>query len=252
MKIRRFGLIGFPLTHSFSKDYFTKKFKEEGIKDSVYQNFEIDKIEKFPKILQKYGDLYGLNVTIPYKEKIIKYLDWVDDAVREIHAVNTIKILHKNEVGISSLFGYNTDVYGFHDSLKPKLEKHHKRALVLGTGGAAKAVKFVLSKWLDIDFLFVSRNPGDTQTISYRGLNKDIIQNHQIIINTTPLGMYPKTESYPRIPYHYLSPHHLLYDLVYNPAQTKFLELGQKSGAKTINGSEMLRIQAERSWQLWQ
>jgi shikimate dehydrogenase len=242
--MRRFGLIGYPLSHSFSQKYFTEKFQREGITDCVYENYPFSEIEELSMILREYTDLEGLNVTIPYKEKVIPFLSQQNEVVRAIGACNCIRI----EQG--RLSGYNTDVTGFEQSLLPGLSAQHKKALVLGTGGAAKAVNFVLNK-LGIDYLEVSRNAKGTQKIAYQQVTPELLKEHLLIINTTPLGMYPKTDEYPALPYEALTSHHYLFDLVYNPDQTLFLQKGKQQGATIKNGSDMLIIQAEESWRIW-
>ena len=243
--MKKYGLIGFPLTHSFSRAWFTKKFETEHITDSVYENFSIPQIEDLEEILQKEKDLCGLNVTIPYKEQVMDYLDLQDEVVAAIGACNCIRI----QKGI--LTGHNTDVVGFESSLKKKLAAHHKAALVLGSGGASKAVIFVLKK-LGMDYRIVSRKPAtDGLHISYTDLTEELMQSNTLLINTTPLGMYPETGTCPPIPFEFISSRHYLYDLVYNPAQTIFLQKGKQKGATIENGSDMLVIQAEESWRIW-
>ena len=238
----KFGLIGKDISYSFSKNYFTLKFKKLGLNDYEYVNFDLKSIDEFKDLIIK--ELKGLNVTIPYKENIIEFLDEIDEEAKLIGAVNTIKIDKRG-----NLKGYNTDVYGFEESLKPRLKKSHKKALVLGTGGASKAVCYVLDK-LNIDYLIVSRTPEKTQ-ISYTDLNRSLLEKHTIIINCTPLGTYPKVEEYPKIPYDCITKKHLLYDLIYNPEKTRFLKEGEKRGADISNGLKMLELQAEKSWNIW-
>lgn len=246
--MRTFGLIGYPLSHSFSEKYFSGKFKKEGITDAVYKSFPLESINDFTR-LNEQQELSGLNVTIPYKEKIIPFLDELDDPVKKIKAVNTIKFIKKDNTIVKK--GFNTDVYGFMASIKPLLESKHTKALVLGTGGASKAVEYGLQQ-MGIDVLFISRNPGGKQhTMSYEEIDKEIIQQHLLIINTSPLGMYPKEETYPGIPYQFLSPDHVLYDLVYNPEITKFMDLGKQQEATVKNGYDMLILQAEKAWEIW-
>lgn len=243
--MRKFGLIGFPLSHSFSPAYFAEKFASEGVVDCSYESFPIDDINKLPSLLQDVGELEGINVTIPYKKSVIPFLNNSTEAVNKIGACNCIKI--KN----GHLTGHNTDVTGFERSLSPKLKSSHTHALVLGTGGSAAAVEYVLEK-LSIDFLFVSRNKSsDNNIISYKDLNKAILSKYTLIINTTPVGMYPGIDTYPGIPYEFLTADHYLFDLVYNPAETLFLKKGAEMGAITKNGSDMLVIQAEESWKIW-
>ena len=238
--IHRFGLIGYPLSHSFSPSYFAKKFADLGIKDSEYLAYELEDIPRVEALLQ--SGVKGLNVTIPYKEQVIPYLDRLSDEAKKIGAVNTIKISEEGVVG------YNTDVYGFQKSLELFLGgKKIEKALVLGSGGAAKAVKFALET-LGILFTTVSRQASFLQ---YQDLSKKIIDDHQLVINTTPLGMSPKIHTCPNIPYHLLSDEHFLYDLVYNPEKTLFLKQGSARGASVKNGYDMLVLQAEKSWEIW-
>jgi shikimate dehydrogenase len=239
-----YGLIGYPLTHSFSKKYFTEKFKQEGIPGCVYENFPLENIEQLKNLLQQETQLFGLNVTIPYKEQVISFLDERDEVVKATGACNCIKIEKRK------LKGFNTDVTGFEKSLKKYLQPQHTKALIFGTGGAAKAVEYVLQK-LGIDYLFVSRKKGNAKTISYHDLKVEILLQHLLLINTTPLGMYPKVDDCPDIAYDYLTPHHHLYDLVYNPGKTLFLQKGEAMGATVQNGYEMLILQAEESWRIW-
>ncbi|MDP4266598.1 MAG: shikimate dehydrogenase [Bacteroidota bacterium] len=244
--MRIFGLIGYPLSHSFSQKYFNDKFQNEGITDSDYKLFPLKNIYDLRSLLT--SELIGLNVTIPYKEKIIQFLDDIDPIADEVGAVNTIKI--KYESGKYILKGYNTDVYGFEQSIKPLLNIHHQKALILGTGGASKAVYYVL-KNIGIECLFVSRNPQMNNSISYETLNKTVIESFKLIINTTPLGMYPNIKEVPPIPYEFLSENHFLYDLIYNPKETLFLHEGKKAGAIIQNGLNMLYFQAEKAWEIW-
>jgi shikimate dehydrogenase len=239
----KYGLIGYPLSHSFSKKYFTEKFDREAIQDHQYDLFPIDTIAQLPLLLQNETALKGLNVTIPYKEQVIPYLDELTEVVKEIQACNCIRILDRK------LIGYNTDVIGFEKTLERKLSNHHKRALVLGTGGAAKAVHYVLKK-KGIDILAVSRTKGEGR-ITYHEIDEQVIASHTLIVNTSPLGMYPNVEEAPNLPYHLLSDKHYLYDLVYNPAKTRFLVEGESRGAVIENGADMLVIQAEASWDIW-
>lgn len=237
--MRKFGLIGRNISYSFSQKYFADKFKRESIEDATYEIFDLNSIEEVEKIFQ-IKDLTGLNVTIPYKEEILNYLDELDPISKEIGAVNCIKIKNGKKIG------FNTDAFGFEKSLIPHLEFYHQNALILGDGGAAKAIKFVLNKHL-IHFETVTR----TGNLKFKDLTKEMVQDHYLIINCTPLGTYPNVEECPPIPYEYLNSQHFLYDLIYNPEKTKFLELGEKSGAKSKNGFEMLVLQAEKSWEIW-
>lgn len=243
--MKQFGLLGHPLTHSFSKQYFEDKFRKESIKNCTYELFDIEDILDF-NLIKNTPELTGLNITIPYKESIIKYLDEIDEDAQLIGAVNTIKI----NPNTKKTKGFNTDYYGFKNSLKPFLQNTHERALILGTGGASKAVLYVL-KELNIDCLFVSRTPKNDNEISYEDVNEYVIKHHLLIINTTPLGTYPNIENYPDISYEYLTSNHLLYDLVYNPEETVFLKKGKEKGCLTINGLQMLKLQAENSWEIW-
>ncbi|MFT3822401.1 MAG: shikimate dehydrogenase [Chitinophagaceae bacterium] len=248
--MRRFGLLGYPLSHSFSKGYFTEKFANEQIADCMYENFPIPDISELAGILEQHTDLAGLNVTIPYKEKVIPFLHVQSEAVQQVGACNCIDIRN----GI--LTGYNTDVTGFELSMRPLLLPHHRKALVLGTGGAAKAVHFVLNK-LGIDYLEVSRTPTQDKNdltescIAYEQVTSALLQTHHLLINTTPLGMYPNADTFPPLPYAALTPQHYLFDLVYNPAVTAFLQKGIDNGAQVKNGADMLVIQAEESWKIW-
>ena len=244
---RKFGLIGYPLSHSFSRKFFSDKFSAEGI-DAEYLNYEIQNIGVLPQIIAMDHDLQGLNVTIPYKEQVIKLLDKVDEAAAEIKAVNTIKIIrNENQV---SLEGYNTDIIGFRDSIKPLLQHYHHKALILGSGGASKAIIKVLTD-LGIETIIVSRNPQYKGEISYNDLDEDVLENYKVIVNTTPIGTYPKIEGSPAIPFEFINEQHLLYDLVYNPSLTEFLRQGQLKGAAIKNGLEMLHLQALASWEIW-
>ena len=242
--MRKFGLIGYPLGHSFSKGYFTKKFSEQSINDAAYENFPIASIEELQQVLDFQPELRGLNVTIPYKEKVIQYLHHQSPEVKEINACNCILIKDRE------LTGYNTDFIGFKNSLLVKLKPHHTNALILGWGGASKAVAYAL-KTLGINYLVVSRRSTLAGSISYEQLNADIITQHQLIINCTSLGMHPSIEQAPAIPYEHLTDKHFLFDLIYNPAQTMFLQLGEERGAIIENGLDMLALQAEASWRIW-
>lgn len=243
--MRTYGLIGYPLSHSFSQKFFTEKFLREGITEVQYVNFPIPSIEELPVLLKQYPGIAGLNITIPYKEQVLSYLDIIDPVAEAVGACNCIRI----EEG--RLHGFNTDVEGFRLSLLKKLQPHHTHALVLGEGGAAKAVRFALQS-LGIEFLTVSRRGNDLPgTIQYNQLNREIMDEFYLVINTTPLGTYPDIEQAPQIPYDALGSKHYLFDLVYNPAKTLFLKSGEERGAVIENGSEMLTIQAEESWKIW-
>lgn len=239
-----FGLLGKNISYSFSSGYFSEKFDKLNLNNCSYINFDINTIDKFNSLLLE-NTISGMNVTIPYKEEIIPFLNEIDDEAKEIGAVNTIKFLKSGKTK-----GYNTDVFGFKNSLKPLLKKHRLKALILGTGGASKAVAFTLER-LKISFLFVSRNPVSNQQISYKDLNEKIISEYQLIINCTPLGTFPNTKSCPDIPYQYITSNHLLYDLIYNPSETTFLTKGKEKGAVIKNGLQMLQLQAEKSWEIW-
>lgn len=242
----KYGLIGFPLGHSFSMDYFNEKFANEDI-NARYINFEIPSIDCVTEIIDSNPELKGLNVTIPYKEKVITYLDSVSPEARAIGAVNVIRITHKgNDV---ELKGYNSDVIGFTKSIEPLLERQHKKALILGTGGASKAINYSL-KSLGLETLFVSRyqRPG---TLQYENITTEIIKEYQVIVNCTPLGMYPKVEQCPNLPYEAMDTHTLLYDCIYNPDETLFMKKGKEHGATVKNGLEMLLLQAFASWEMW-
>ncbi len=241
--MRLYGLIGFPLSHSFSKKYFNQKFEKEGIQQCVYENFSIPVIDDFNKIISLPG-LAGLNVTIPYKEQVIPFLHEASDIVKKIKACNCIKIKD------GKLFGYNTDVPGFENSLNLKLNPEiHKKALILGTGGSAKAVKYVLEK-KGISFKNVSRKPS-ADSFSYEQVTEDVIREFQLIINTTPLGLYPNVVEAPPIPYRFITKNNFLFDLIYNPAKTLFLTKGEEQGALIENGLTMLVNQAEENWKIW-
>ena len=246
-KIRRFGLIGFPLSHSFSPGYFSAKFEREGLLDCRYDAFPLPSLEELPKLLAQTPNLEGLNVTIPYKTSVIPLLDSMSEAAKAIGAVNVIKI--KN----GRLIGYNSDVDGFEKSLLDFLETPTApdlKALVLGTGGAAKAVIVVLKK-LGIGFQSVSRKPS-SEAISYEEITPAVFQSHRLIVNTTPLGMSPNLENCPQLPYELATPDHFFYDLVYNPEKTRFLALAEAAGSHIQNGLSMLHLQAERAWEIWQ
>jgi len=237
-----FGLVGKDIDYSFSRKYFSKKFSNENI-NAEYKNFDISAIDKFNEIIKE-NVISGLNVTIPYKEAIIPYLDHLNPHAEKIEAVNTIKFEKDG-----SLCGYNTDYWGFLESLKPHVEPQHSKALILGTGGASKGVAYAL-KLLDIDFKFVSRKPEKDQ-LSYSELDQKIIKEHSLIINCTPLGTYPNVEKHAEIPFEFISENHLICDLIYNPSETKLMKLASEKGAKTVNGLHMLELQAEKAWEIW-
>ncbi len=241
-KENRYGLLGKNIAYSFSQGYFSQKFQDLGLTDHSYENFDMQSILEVDNVLAQQG-LKGLNVTIPYKQEIIPYLDELDPIAEKIGAVNTIKF------AAEGLRGYNTDAHGFRTALEPYLKPHHTRALVLGTGGASKAVCFVLDE-LGIVHTYVSRHKKEGQLV-YDELDKNIIQDHQIIINCTPLGTFPNVEDKPPIPYEHIGNDHLLFDLIYNPAETSFLSLGKENGASICNGETMLIGQAEKAWEIW-
>jgi shikimate dehydrogenase len=245
--MRKFGLIGFPLTHSFSKKFFTEKFENENIADCKYELHSIAEIREMTDLIEREPSLCGLNVTIPHKLNVMPFLNEIDNAAQEIGAVNCIAI-HQNN-GIPFLKGYNTDAYGFEESLKPLLPNKDQKALIFGNGGAAKAVEYVL-KQLNIPYLIVVRNPA-SNAILYSAITKEILADYKLLINTTPLGMLPNLDSFPPIPYQFLNETHLAYDLVYNPEETAFLTKAKAQGARIKNGLEMLHLQAERSWDIW-
>lgn len=243
--MRLFGLIGYPLGHSFSKKYFEEKFLKENLNDCRFELFPLEKIEIFEKLLEDNKNINGLAVTIPYKETVIPYLSKITAEAKEIGAVNCIKFIGENTIG------HNTDVIGFERSLKPLLKFHHTKALILGTGGASKAVQFVLKKF-NIDFTLVSRNSNaEKNIISYNDIDENMMKKYSVIINCTPLGMSPKENELPTIPYQFITPKHLLYDLIYKPEKTLFLKKGEEQGATIKNGFEMLVLQAEENWKIW-
>ncbi len=243
--MKLYGLIGYPLGHSLSKKYFSNKFQTEGLKDCRYDLFPIPSIVDLPSLINSNPFLRGLNVTIPYKQQVLEYVTEITSAVREIGATNTIKI------DGNKLTAYNTDVIGFEDSLVKKLKSYHTKALVLGTGGASKAVQYVLRK-LKIEFLLVSRQPQEGKDlIAYSMINETVMKNYTVIINCTPVGMYPNEAECPPLPYHFISDKHYLFDLITNPEKTLFLENGEKMGAVIQNGYEMFIMQAEESWKIW-
>ena len=243
----KYGLIGYPLGHSFSISYFNQKFQDEAI-NAVYENFEIASIDALPEVLDSNPNLRGLNVTIPYKEKVIPFLDSLSPEARAIGAVNVIRVIHSGKS--IRLKGYNSDVIGFTKSIEPMIDrKWHKKALILGTGGASKAIDYGLRN-LGLETVFVSRyeRPG---TIQYSSITPDVIREYNVVVNCTPLGMYPKTEECPQLPYEAMDGHTILYDLIYNPDETLFMKRGQQYGAQTKNGLEMLLLQAFASWEFW-
>ncbi|MCK9160175.1 MAG: shikimate dehydrogenase [Bacteroidaceae bacterium] len=245
--MKKYGLIGYPLKHSFSIEYFNEKFQSEQI-DASYVNFEISDIKDFPEVIEENLNLCGLNVTIPYKEKVISYLDEIDTDARNIGAINVIKITRQK--GKIRLKGFNSDIIGFTKSIQPLLTPLHKKALILGTGGASKAIFHGL-KNLGVESTFVSRTHKADGILTYEELSPEIMKENTVIVNCTPVGMYPKVDFYPNIPYDLLTPNHLLYDLLYNPDKTMFMRKGEAKGAITKNGLEMLLLQAFASWEIW-
>ena len=242
MKKKRFGLVGKDISYSFSRGYFAEKFAKSDLLDYRYENFDLADISAFKGLVAE-NRLAGLNVTIPYKELIIPFLDELDETAEKIGAVNTIRFSH------NKLKGFNTDAYGFQESLLVHLKKKHKKALILGTGGASKAIAYVFGA-LEIPFQFVSRNPNNEQ-LQYQEIDKEIIENHQIIVNCSPVGTHPNIHQKPNIPYNYVTENHLLFDLIYNPSKTAFLKEGEAQGATIQNGLTMLEHQAEKSWEIW-
>lgn len=246
--MKKYGLLGYPLGHSFSKNYFNQKFEAEKI-DAEYLNFEIPDIKEIKSVIKENPELNGLNVTIPYKQQVIPYLDDLDDDARQIGAVNVIKF-SKGLFGKVKLKGYNSDIIGFKQSIEPLLKDHHRKALILGTGGASKAVFHGL-KQLGIAATFVSRQSKE-YCITYEEITEKIMEQYHVIVNTTPLGMYPNVNACPNIPYELLTSDHLLYDLLYNPDETLFMQKGKERGAVVKNGLEMLLLQAFAAWEIWQ
>ena len=242
-----YALIGKNIDYSFSRQYFTEKFKREGIADCQYINFDIQSLDELPALLASTPNVKGMNVTIPYKEQIIPYLDEVTPEATTIGAVNVVKITHQGSKTI--LKGFNSDVVGFTQSIEPLLERVHKKALILGTGGSAKAIAFGLES-LGLEVLFVSRTP-QVNAITYNEVTEATIKEYKVIVNCTPLGMYPNSDSYPELPYEAMDSSHLLYDLIYNPNETTFMKKGASQGATVKNGLEMLLLQAFVSWEYW-
>lgn len=245
--MKEYGLIGFPLGHSYSEKYFTKKFMRESI-DSQYRLYPLSDISELEQLLALHPEMAGFNVTIPYKQQIINYLDQLDGEAIEIGAVNVVKIT-LSRGGQRLLTGYNSDIYGFSESIKPLLKPYHKKALILGTGGASKAVAAGLKKF-GITYKYVSRTKSDNSFL-YTELDNNVLEEYTIIINCSPVGMSPHIDECPAIPYEYLTDKHLVYDLIYNPLKTRFLDKAQKQGATIKNGEEMLILQAEKAWEIW-
>ena len=244
-KNKVFGLLGKNISYSFSRGYFAKKFELLGLNKHEYKNFDIQDIAGFSSIIKDETCLKGINVTIPYKEEVMQYLDIIDDTAKEIGAVNTIKFTKRG-----NLKGYNTDVVGFENSISPYFKSHHKFALILGTGGASKAIAYALKK-NKIQYKFVSRKPSGKEEISYNDLTNEVLNKYHIIVNCTPIGTSPDIHVSPNIPYQFLSEKHLLFDLIYNPEISAFLAKGKQQGASIKNGFEMLEMQAEESWRIW-
>ena len=274
-----YGLIGYPLGHSFSRKFFTEKFEKEGI-DAQYLNFEIPSIEEFPEIIKNNPELRGLNVTIPYKQQVMQYLDEISEEAKAIGAVNVVRIERPSpqpspimgretmrnagnkpdglpmkgdmSEGLrGSLIGYNSDVIGFVESIKPLLKPHHKKALILGTGGASKAIRYGLEKKLGMKTLFVSRSAREG-IITYEEVTAEVLKEYEVIVNCSPVGMYPHVDECPALPYEAMNENNLLYDLVYNPLETLFMKKGAEQGATVKNGLEMLHLQAIASWKFWE
>lgn len=242
-QVFNFGLVGRNISYSFSRGYFKKKFNELGLTHHVYENFDLQEISEFPAILRTTENIKGLNVTIPYKEEIIPFLDEIDESANMIGAVNTIKISK------DGLKGFNTDAYGFQKSIEPLLQDHHRKALILGTGGASKAIAFVLNR-LGIEYSYVSRS-GKKNGFTYEALNVDVIKEHTLIINCSPVGTFPNIDEKPALPYGEIGRQHLLFDLIYNPSETAYLKAGKANGATICNGLRMLELQAEKAWEIW-
>lgn len=241
---KRYGLIGKNIDYSFSRTYFADKFDKKKDNRSTYVNFDIQQISEFPELLSTHDDIRGLNVTIPYKQSIIPYLDSLSKKAKKIGAVNTIQITKKGK-----LKGYNTDWYGFYHSLKPLLKYSHKRALILGTGGASRAIEYALNK-LGIKYQFVSRTASE-DSLTYQDLNQEILSNHTVLINTTPVGTFPNVDQHPEVPMEYITSKHIVYDLIYNPEETTLMKLAKEKGATVKNGYEMLVLQAEKAYKIW-
>jgi len=247
--MKTYGLIGYRLGYSFSKGFFTEKFEKENLQEHEYVNFELDTIDEFPGIFEKNDHIAGLNCTIPYKQQIMPFLDEIDEEAATVGAINTVKII-RSEDGVK-LKGFNTDIYGFENSLKPMLSEKHKKALILGTGGASKAIKYILKK---LGLSYVSASIEETLNegeIRYEDINEDLLKEYLVVINATPLGTFPKVENCANIPYEFLTSDHVLFDLVYNPEETLFMKKGKAQGAAVKNGLEMLHLQAIKAWEIW-
>jgi shikimate dehydrogenase len=259
--MKKYGLIGYPLTHSFSRNYFSEKFRNENIENCEYELYPLGSVDLVAALIKDNPELCGLNVTIPYKESVIPFLHELDSTAKAVGAVNCIKISYPGSALSPVLKGYNTDVFGFRQSIKPFLETQHERALILGTGGGSRAVQHVL-KEIGIDCFFATRDKtpilfkNESEVVfknvfEYAELNEHMMKAFKLIVNTTPLGMFPETDNAPEIPYEFITSSHLLYDLIYNPAETEFLRRGKEKGASTVNGLSMLKQQAEEAWRIW-
>lgn len=247
--MKTYGLIGHRLGYSFSRNFFTEKFAKENLSEHEYLNFELDTIDEFPGIFEQGKEICGLNCTIPYKQQIMQFLDEIDAEAAEIGAVNTVKIINQN--GKRILKGFNTDIYGFENSLRPMLGEKHQKALILGTGGASKAIKYILNK-LQIEFVSASiEDQLYEKEIRYNQIDEELLKEYLIVIHATPIGTFPNVDICPDIPYQSITSEHVLFDLVYNPEETLFLKKGKAQGAKTKNGLEMLHLQALRAWEIW-
>ena len=247
--MKTFGLIGHRLGYSFSRNFFTEKFKNENLDEHEYVNFELDSIDEFPGIFDGGKNICGLNCTIPYKQQIMPFLDEIDTEAAQVGAVNTVKINSVN--GKRFLKGFNTDIYGFENSLRPMLDDKHKKALILGTGGASKAIKYILDK-LQIDFVSATiEEQIFEKEIRYQQINEQLLKEYLIVIHATPVGTFPNIDQCPDIPYQYITADHVCFDLVYNPEETLFLKKAKAQGAKTKNGLEMLHLQALKAWEIW-
>jgi len=247
--MKTYGLIGYRLGYSFSKGFFTEKFEKENLQEHEYVNFELDSIDEFPGIFEKNDHIAGLNCTIPYKQQIMPFLDEIDEEAATVGAINTVKII-RSEDGVK-LKGFNTDIYGFENSLKPMLNEKHKKALILGTGGASKAIKYILKK---LGLSYVSASIEETLNegeIRYEDINEELLKEYLVVINATPLGTFPKVDNCANIPYEFLTSDHVLFDLVYNPEETLFMKKGKAQGAAVKNGLEMLHLQAIKAWEIW-
>ena len=247
--MKTYGLIGYRLGYSFSKGFFTEKFEKENLQEHEYVNFELDSIDEFPGIFEKNDHIAGLNCTIPYKQQIMPFLDEIDEEAATVGAINTVKII-RSEDGVK-LKGFNTDIYGFENSLKPMLNEKHKKALILGTGGASKAIKYILKK---LGLTYVSASIEETlneSEIRYEDINEELLKEYLVVINATPLGTFPKVDNCANIPYEFLTSDHVLFDLVYNPEETLFMKKGKAQGAAVKNGLEMLHLQAIKAWEIW-